>query len=121
MDFSVEISRIEGLLGRYLTDEEKQQATFWRRGRALSEGQNSPAAQILLEMLQDYVDEAQGKLSGFEYPEDAALRAAHSLAFTANNFYQRLLSDVQRAIDTTNETPEFIKKAFSRVSPIEES
>lgn len=117
MDHAIEISRIENILGRSLTPDEHAEVVFWRRGRALAQLENTDGAEVALELLGGYADEAAAELIAGTFPRDDELRAAHSRSHAANNQYQKFKDDVARLIGMSRTTPEVVKQAFRQIGP----
>ena len=115
---SLMVDRVEGGLGRALTDEERFEITMWDRGRTLAQVINTEAWEILLDTIKSYVDGATEALLRLS-PGDANVKEAHAVAFALSDFYQKFQQDVNQAVTTSTVTPAVLKAAVRSPVPLE--
>lgn len=101
---------IEQLRAAPLNEEERATIYLWNKGRALSQLVNLYGWEVVLEMLQGYVEGALKDLARIDPKEHDEVRAQHAVVFAANKIYSNFVEDVRVAIEASRTMPEVLKR-----------
>lgn len=114
---SLMISRIEGSIGRSLTDEEKYEVELWDRGRTLAQVVNTEAYTILVDTLKSYADRATYDLLKLS-PGSEHVKEAHAAAYALNELFVKFQEDINHAVVNSTTTPSVLKNSARLASPV---
>lgn len=114
---SLMVERVQGSLGRQLSEEEKYEIELWDRGRTLAQVINTDAWTITLDTLKSYADNATLDLLKLS-PGNENVKEAHAVAYALNDLFVKFQEDVNRAVNSSMVTPAVLKNAHRIASPV---
>jgi hypothetical protein len=104
------ISRLEAVLNRPLTEEDKEELKLWDRGRVLGQIVHTDAWAILLDTIKVKVDRAVATLLDLP-PGHPDVPTAHAAASALTQFSIQIQQDVNDAIAASMEQPQVLREA----------
>lgn len=114
---SLMVDRVQGSLGRQLSEEERYEIDQWDRGRTLAQVINTDAWTILIDTLRSYADHATSDLLRLS-PGDEHVKEAHAVAYALTDLFVKFQEDVNRAVNASMVTPTVLKNAHRMASPV---
>ena len=90
-------------------DQFEQQLEVYEKGRALNRFVQDPNWEIIVQVLQDYRDNARDDLIALA-PGDPNVPQAHAAASATNEVFLLFQEDIKRAVDFARNPPEEFKQ-----------
>jgi hypothetical protein len=97
-------------LGDGLTDEDRHELDLWEKGRELQSIVNTRGFEIVLAVLQQYVDLTNQTLIEMS-PGDPDVIPAHAAASALYDLNIKFRQDINAAVEASHRSPNALKKA----------